>query len=299
MNDDFTMNDIKVKYDSDSHDIDANTLIGSLLHLSTLIQEVNRELNTGRKVNVKIQATEKGSFIVHLVIETTVLENLKNLLSNETVQYAAGIVTVVGGLFGLAKLLKGEKAEIVENNGNKVTIKNNKGAVTIVNVNTLDLYNTNTVVRNSISQNFKVLEADDSIKGFSLKDQEDKDLVNIPAEDFPVLAESASMENNISDRSIKREVMLNINKIVFDDNQKWDFYYDGNKISAKIEDVKFREMIDKGERFAKGDSLRAEIEIYQVFDSSVNSYINKSYKVVTILEHIPRPDQGKLFGNIL
>lgn len=48
------------------------------------------------------------------------------------------------------------------------------------------------------------------------------------------------------------------------------------------------------ERFAKGDSLEVEFEITQEFYQPANTYINKGYKIIKILKHIPRPDQGNL-----
>ena len=88
--------------------------------------------------------------------------------------------------------------------------------------------------------------------------------------------------------------MLNIVRLSFDKSQKWEFYYDGNKITAKINDVDFLLKIDSGETFAKGDSLEVELEILQEFDQTVNTYVNKSYKINRIIRHIPRPPQGKL-----
>ncbi len=57
----------------------------------------------------------------------------------------------------------------------------------------------------------------------------------------------------------------------------------------------FYEAINKGEKFAKGDQLEAELEIRQILDETVNAYINKSYKISRILRHIPRPEQTSLF----
>jgi len=81
----------------------------------------------------------------------------------------------------------------------------------------------------------------------------------------------------------------------FNRNQKWEFYFEGNKISAKItDDTEFLKRIDSGEQFAKGDSLEVEIEIRQEFDKSVNTFVNKSYKINRVIRHIPRPPQSRL-----
>ena len=57
-----------------------------------------------------------------------------------------------------------------------------------------------------------------------------------------------------------------------------------------------RRRINKGERFGKGDTLIADIEIVQEYDENLNAFMNKSYTVIKILEHIERPAQGNLFA---
>ncbi|MGF7229841.1 hypothetical protein [Arachidicoccus sp.] len=290
------MNDLKIKFDGDSSIIEANTLINNLLHFSSIVQEVNKELNTGRKIDIKIQAIEEGSFIVNLLIESNVLQNIKNLLSNDTVQYAANLLGCVTGVYAIAKFLKGKKGNQKEQTGNNVEIENNNGTVQIFNIISANVYTNNKNVREALSQEFKTLDNDKNITGLEFLNKDDEQIVVIPSEDFADIASLDEIDEPTEYRSINKEGILNVYTITFGENVKWGFYYEGNKISAKITDIKFTELIDKGERFAKGDTLRADIEIYQKFEPSINAYINKSYKVTKILEHIPRPEQGNLFN---
>ena len=74
-----------------------------------------------------IKALEKGSFEIHIEL---VEKLIQSIFSNDAIQYASGIVTVVGGLYSFVKFLggkkpkeiiqKGDKFEIVENNNKKV-----------------------------------------------------------------------------------------------------------------------------------------------------------------------------------
>ncbi len=56
------MDDLKIKFDGQTHQIEANTLINSLLHLNTIIQEINKELKTDKTISIKINALPEGSF---------------------------------------------------------------------------------------------------------------------------------------------------------------------------------------------------------------------------------------------
>jgi hypothetical protein len=93
------------------------------------------------------------------------------------------------------------------------------------------------------------------------------------------------------ERILTEAATLNIVRVSFEETLKWDFYFKGNKISAKIKDPTFYKLIDKGEPFAKGDILEVELQIIQKWDDSVNTYINKSYQITAILRHMRRSEQ--------
>ena len=88
---------------------------------------------------------------------------------------------------------------------------------------------------------------------------------------------------------------MTIFKVVFEKGYKWQFYYQGNKISAVIKDESFFSQIDEGAKFSKGDKLIANIEIKQVFDKTIQAYVNKEYSVIKIKQRIPRDEQLELF----
>ena len=50
-----------------------------------------------------------------------------------------------------------------------------------------------------------------------------------------------------------------------------------------------REKIEKGEvAFRSGDRLIVNLEIEQVFNEAANTFINDSYRITKVLQHIPR-----------
>ena len=84
-------------------------------------------------------------------------------------------------------------------------------------------------------------------------------------------------------------------KVVFQRNRKWEFIYQGNKISAEIVDDEFWNKINVlGLRFGKGDILTVDLEITQIFDYDANVYLNKSYRVLKVLGYRQAPRQIQL-----
>lgn len=72
------------------------------------------------------------------------------------------------------------------------------------------------------------------------------------------------------------------------EDRKWDFLYNGVKISATVQDENFWKQINSGKSFSRGDSLVADLRIIREYDPSVAAYINKGYQVINVREHHPR-----------
>jgi len=287
-----TSSDFKIKFDGQQHQVDANVLISSLIHTTTVVQEVNRSLNSGKKIEIKVKALEPGSFLVHIELVEKAVDSLRNLLTRENVELGAGIIASLVGLIELKKHLRGRKPKKTETKGDTTTIINNEGDTLVINNTTFNIYQHSPVVQDALSQNFDALNNDPAITGFEITDKDEKPYVRVARDDFADLALKSESESE-GDRQIVEAATLNIVRLSFEDNLKWDFYYRGIKISAKIADPSFYELIDKGEAFAKGDTLEVELQVNQRFDESVNTYITKTYQVNKILRHIARGQQPK------
>lgn len=84
--------DFKIKFDIEKHEIDANILINNLIHTTSIIQEINRELHSGNTIDVKIKALQKGSFLIHIDLVETTFDSLKNLLTRDNIETAGAII---------------------------------------------------------------------------------------------------------------------------------------------------------------------------------------------------------------
>jgi hypothetical protein len=95
----------------------------------------------------------------------------------------------------------------------------------------------------------------------------------------------------------KNSVFIRLFKISFEENAKWSFVYEGDKIQAVITDPNFQKLIDSNEAFAKGDILKVDLLIHQEYDKSVQDYLNKSFEVIKLIEY-KKADNWILFDSI-
>ena len=289
-------NDFKIKFDGQQHQVDANVLISSLIHTTTVVQEVNRYLNSGKKIDIKIKALEKGSFLCYVELVETTLGSLKNLFTKDNIEVAAAVISTFVGLIEIKKFLKGKKAKLTEKQGDKTKLINKDGDVMIIENATFNIYEHNYTVNDALSQNFDVLNNDPAITGFEITDKNERPFVRVERSEFLEMSQK-SEEIEEGERTITEAATINIVRVSFEENLKWDFYYRGIKISAKIADPSFYELIDRGESFAKGDILEVDLQISQRFDESVNTYITKSYQINKIIRHLSRNEQQKINFN--
>lgn len=184
-------NDFKIKFDGQQHQVNANVLISSLIHTTSIVQEVNKYLNSGKKIEINVKALEKGSFLCHIELIETALDSLKNLLTKENIEVGSAIVGTVVGLIELKKFLKGKKAVEVQQHGDKTKIINKDGNVIIIENATFNIYENSPIVKGALAQNFEVLNNDPAITGFEITDKNERPLVRVDKSEFDDLAQKS------------------------------------------------------------------------------------------------------------
>ncbi|MEX2411807.1 MAG: hypothetical protein WD607_10660 [Candidatus Paceibacterota bacterium] len=292
------MNDrkcVKIKFGGKTNQIDAKTFLNSLTSFVSIVEEINQEYVTEKKVDVKISAIEKGSFIINLELFGTAYEAFTPLLKKDTILVISQIVATLVGLYELRKFLKGRKPADKTDQNDQVQITNQNGEQKNVNSIVYNFYSSNLSVKEALNNTFESLNSDSSVDDFEIIDDEEATLFQVKKDLFPELTDQDIDENLLPDQqSIRVRTSISLFKIVFDKKYVWEFIYKGNKISAKIDDNNFFKKIDSGEKFAKGDVIEVELEILQEYDESVNTYVNKKYGINKVYDHIPRSEQQNL-----
>lgn len=286
--------DFKIKFDGEQHQIDANVLINSLIHTTTLVHEVNRSIDPSRKIQVNVKAPEKGSFLIHLEL-VDLLNKAAQLVTRENIETTSYIIISLVGLFEIKRHLFGAKAKNVDKTGDKTKIENKNGDVFYIDHAVFNIYEKNSTVQDALTQNFENINNEPSITGFEILDVDDKELFKVDREDFEPLSVKDEVTRE-GERTRTEIATLNIARVSFEKGLTWDLYYKGHKIKAKIDDPDFQKRIDSGEAFAKGDILEADLKINQKWDETVQTYVNKSFVVSRIVRHLRRENnQSKLF----
>lgn len=291
--------ELTIRYLTGLNQISLQTLIQSLSQISVIIQEINQELSSfyhlEKEISVRVEAFQPGSFMVKLNLDSVEKETLTKLLIRESHSVTAEIGAVFHELLDLKHFLKGEVPEKVEKSrGSKLNIWRSKKEKMQVDKKTYQMYMKNEALNEAVDRNFEALSADPEVEGFELTDGLagrarvfDKNVFEYMARPNAALLKEAQT-------AVIPGARLSVFRIVFHDKYKWQFYYKGIRISAPIHDQQFFRQIDAGKKFSKGDTLICELQINKVFDPTVNTYINQSYQINKVYQHIPRPEQGEL-----
>lgn len=277
----------QIRFDVDGHQLDANTLINTLVHYKNLVEEVNRIASNGeREVDIRINALEPGSFIIDIMLVTDLIEKL---FSGKAIEYAANLSSVLLYIMTIYNKQKGHPVDVSKPEYQQnITINNST-------VNIYNIYN-NQSVRAPISKIYETAHNDKSVEGLSFSDKKG-DLIGVDRDNFEELQydefykEVGEPKENII---TKENASLKIVKLSFEKDRRWTFIYEGNKISITVSDPALMDHINNGTSFSKGDSLIVDLEIIQKYDYEYNTFVNKDYKITAFKEHIHAPSQTSL-----
>lgn len=285
---------MQIKFEGQTHQIDANTLISALVSYQAIITEANKVLGGGVKsIDLRVNAIEKGSFIV----DVSLAENLlKQIFSGDTMEYLANLGAVVGGVYALYKVLKGKPAK-TENDKKAIEIKypDEKVSVTL-NDCIVKVYN-QPMMREAVSKSIEAADTDVNVDGLSIDSGSCTPPVTFKKEEFKeYIYDGFEEEKSIPDEQVEIvDAYLTIIALNFEPGSRWMFMYNGFKIQMIVKDDALMKKINEGERFGKGDAIRVKMRIVKRYNAVYKAYENKAYKIVEFIEHIEAPSQGHIF----
>lgn len=269
-------------------------LAPALLALGDLYTQASLILYPDREpVALHIEATEEGSFDVHLILEAKkAWDELIDIFGTHGASALANLLQDVSGSMGvvwLIKRLKSRRIERRESAPEPGMVRLTLDDTTTVEVPTdvLRLYES-IEIRRKTREVVEPLtrEGVDEVR-FTANGEP---LVDVQKADVPAFDLPEDEPEQLLDQVVERH--LAIVSPVFFEGRKWRFTDGAHEFNADIEDEGFIARVDAGERFGKGDVLRCRVREIQT--RRIPGGLRTDYTVLEVLEHLIPPDQLSL-----
>ena len=265
------------------NEVDSYTFANALLAIADAFREVNSQVNPAVAMELRLEALTEGSF------KAKVKGKPKSLRS-----IFAGLGQCVVLPIFLAFLydeIKGDEQIIV--NDDEVVIQRGNDRI-IIPRTAYDQAQTlpnKPTIRSHVAKAIGVVDRDENVESFGLYRDFDPDsppLINIPRDDFQRVRE-IELEGDPGRRNKDEPATLYVRKAVFEaSNRKWDFVWNGVKISAPISDPAFlADLLARTYLIGNGDALEVTLRISQKWNGVSSVWLNDSYEVLKVWKHIP------------
>lgn len=227
------------------------------------------------EIKTTIRGFREGSFEIDLVY--SLLSSEFSGLVSSAIGSPGDFLKLIGDCFDLIKHLRGKPPrDTWRAEPGIVNVENNHGAViqakeVVINV-VLDR-KTGRAVQDFVKR--PLARSADKIDILS----KDETIATAGRDDSGFFVEIETSEKLVEHTA---EVFLTIRTVVLEGDTRWRFH-DGQRIvAATIEDQAFLQLVAKGERFGRGDTLRVRLRATQ---RRVDGQLKADYVIVEVLDH--------------
>lgn len=287
------MSSFRIKFRGDTSSIDANTLALSLLHTTSLLEIINKQMK-GDKIQIKVKALEKGSFIIDVDLIQTFIDAIRVIVTRDNISTTADLIFYWLAFIETKKWIASRKVKptITRAEDGDVTLIREEGNELILHPTLHELYY-NPQADNASKAIFETLRYDNDIAGMDvLVGGSNKPSLQVDREEFEDLSKNF-LELITEERTTMERIHVTILRPSFEKKLNWDVSIAGEKVSLRIEDADFLKTLPDS-YFKVGDVLDAEVHTTLVYDDSLKNYRAKSHKIVKVYKHLHASDQGKL-----
>jgi hypothetical protein len=284
--------------------IPVRALAPSLLALGALMEQVHEIAHPGEPpISLDIRASpERGSFIIDLAVQSSdeagVVRSLIPLFAGPAVTAAVNLLalvtTPVSGVVGFIKWMKGRRVEsAVPVDAGAVRITTEDGdSITIPN----EVYEASdsVAVRKYVREFVAPVEQpgiSEVAIGTGARNRERTLEVVVTKQDLSAFTITpATISTGVPIGHADRIVSVVSPNFR---GGKWRVSEGNGSFWVTITDPVFKQRVEQGEAFAKGDFLRVEMTTgYSLVDGN----LHPDHQVTRVVEHVSRPEQGRLFG---
>lgn len=282
-----------IHFGSDLPRVNAYTLATTLVGMADAAKAANAALNPGYEVEVVVEALSPGSFKATL---RTIFNATGNLFSTQNVK---NVVLGVIASYIYQQALGSDPQVIVNVGDHEVVIESGDTKVVVPR----DLHEGVKKIekspgfRKGIGNAIRAVEADPHVTSFGIMpdDELPEPPVKIPRKQFAAIAQQVS-EPETNERELEEITDVMILRAILERSKRlWQFAWNGVRISAPVTDGDFyNDFFEHRVQIAPGDGLRVRLRIRQVRNPDLGVFINKSYEVTQVMEHLPGAEQVQL-----
>ena len=265
------------------NEVDTYTFANALVAVADAFREINHQVNQGVALELRLEALSEGSFKAKVKGKPKTIKNLWASIAKHAV-----LPIFIAFLYDE---IKGEDPIVV--NDDEVIIHRGDDRIIVPRAahDAAQRLPNKANVRRHIANAIGVVDEDDNVESFGIYKDFSPDappLINIPRKDF-IRVREIELEDDPGRRSKEEKATLHVLKAVFQaSNRKWDFVWNGVKISAPIEDAAFlADLLQRRYLIGNGDALDVTLKISQRWDATAAVWLNDAYSVTRVWEHIP------------
>lgn len=242
-------------------------------------------------VAIKVEATEQGSFFVHLLIEAEhTWDRVMEIFGSKNASALDNLKDAVlggAGLFVFIQTIRGRRVKARERSVDPgmVKIVLEDGDTLEMPADTWSLYRS-IDIRKHTRDVVEPLHRE-GITTLSITVERDAEPVSIGKDDLASFATIDVAPEALLET--QQPMFVEIVAPSFNRTNKWRLSLGPATFWATISDPDFLDRIENGEEsFRKGDMLSCIVEVVQTRDAEG---LHTEYEVIEVRDHIPRPDQ--------
>jgi hypothetical protein len=282
-----------IHFGVDSNRINAYTLASTLINLADAAKVANNEINPGYEIEIVVEAIGSGSFKAKI---KTFYKETGNLFSLNSLKQI--VLNLIASYIFIHIIQPNSNVNITINSNEVIIQQSEKEYVISRSVyDSVKEIQKNPRFTNSISRAIRSVEKDPQIKniGFSKNINDMIPSIEIQRERFSLLT-NPLIDDEKESRIIEEIVDVEITKAILErSNRKWEFVWNGNKLSAPVLDQKFYDdFFAHKVTIAPGDILKVRLRMHQNKMPDIGVYINDHFEVEEVFEHIPKQKPQRL-----
>ena len=281
--------DIVLHFGGRPNEVDAFTFSNSLIAFAEAISEINGQINENYSIEITIEGLGPGSFRARI---TTHLKSLGGLLKHD----ARNVIASLLASYIFLRLCPQEPPKIIVNDDSIViTTGSDRIIIPKATWEAKEKIKNPKVIEHHISTAFSVMAEDPSVSDFGIASSlsDPSPIGTINRSKFAAIARQYEEKEDDKNKKFQDErTKLTVLKLVFErGNRKWQFVWNGIRISAPIKSDEFFDKLATREYdFSQGDVLDVTLRVHQVRDEISGVFINSDYEVIAVhgLEKMPR-----------